>query len=175
MARDWESWLSNSVGPASTTEEQDRDRTEERVRKAIAADSRLAGSVHVFVKGSYANNTNVRNDSDVDVAVEWKTWSYISKTNEAAAYSWEGLGVSTGVFGPTPGEFRRWVEEALVSYFGSAAVDCTGNKAVKVAGGSTTLDADAVPCFRHLRYAVPGGTPHQGIRLYPRNGAQVEN
>ncbi len=31
----------------------------------------LPGSVRVYVKGSYANNTNVRRDSDVDIAVEW--------------------------------------------------------------------------------------------------------
>src|SRR3954469_19674815 len=96
MARDWETWLQNSIGPASDTEEADRDRTEKRIREAIQADGRLAGNVRVFVKGSYANNTNVRRDSDVDIAVEWKSWAYITKTNEAAKYDWAELGIGLG-------------------------------------------------------------------------------
>lgn len=175
MARDWETWLRNSIGPASSTEEQDRDRTEKRIRDAIAADQRLAGNVRVFVKGSYASNTNVRRDSDVDVAVEWKSWAYISKTNEAAKYSWDQLGVPLGDAAPSPAEYRRWVEQALCTAFGSVPVDVTGNKAIIVAGGSTTLDADVIPCFRHKRYEAKDREPHQGIRLYPQNGGTVEN
>lgn len=175
MARDWETWLRNSIGPASSTEEADRDRTERRIRDAILADPQLAGNVRVFVKGSYANNTNVRRDSDVDIAVEWKSWAYISKTNQAANLSWEQLGVSTGSNGPQPTEYRRWVEEALIRAFGTASVDTSGNKAITVTGSATTLDADVVPCFRHKRYDGPGRTPHVGIRLYPKNGGIVEN
>jgi tRNA nucleotidyltransferase (CCA-adding enzyme) len=33
--------------------------------------SDLPSSVRVYAKGSYANNTNVRRDADVDIAVEW--------------------------------------------------------------------------------------------------------
>ena len=172
MARDWETWLHNSTGPASATEEQDRDRTEQRIKKAIAADSRLAGNVRVFVKGSYATGTNVRRDSDVDIAVEWKSWSYISKPL-ADEYSWDQLGVPVGNQGPTPTEYRSWVEAALFAAFGYGAVS-PGNKAITVAGGSGTLDADVVPCFRHRRYDSPG-VSHTGIRLYPRNGGKVEN
>jgi predicted nucleotidyltransferase len=176
MARDWETWLRNSIGPASATEEQDRDRTETRIREAILADGRLAGNVRVFVKGSYANNTNVRRDSDVDIAVEWKSWAYISKVNEASKYEWDQLGVPLGSSSePTPAVYRQWVQTALINAFGSSNVDTTGNKAITVAAGSTTLDADVVPCFRHKRYSRLGGTPSQGIRLYPKNGGMVEN
>lgn len=176
MARDWESWLRNSIGPASPTEGQDRDRTEKRIREAILADRRLAGNVRVFVKGSYANNTNVRRDSDVDIAVEWKSRAYISKVNDASKYQWDQLGVSlnTGA-GPSRAEYRQWVETALINAFRASNVDTSRNKAVTVAAGSSTLDADVVPCFRHKRYSRPGDTPSQGIRLYPKNGGMVEN
>ena len=175
MARDWETWLRNSIGPASATEEQDRDRTEKRIREAVIADSRLTGRVRVFAKGSYANNTNVRRDSDVDIAVEWTSWAYISKVNEAAKYEWGQLGVSLGSSGPTTSEYRRWVEQALVAAFGSSSVETMGNKAITVAGGPTTLDADVVPCFQHKRYMTPGQPPAVGIRLYPKNGGVVDN
>lgn len=177
MARDWETWLRNSIGPASATEEQDRDRTEKRIRDAILASPRLAGNVRVFVKGSYANGTNVRRDSDVDVAVEWKRWSYISRANAATSLSWEELGTSEAVepLPPEPPEYRTWVEAALVAAFGHAAVNTDGNKAITVAGGSTTLDADVVPCFKHKRYTDRGVDPSVGIRLYPRTGRAIEN
>jgi hypothetical protein len=60
MARDWESWLASASGPASPTEEEERDRTESRIRDAIRAAEDLPSSVSVYAKGSYANNTNVR-------------------------------------------------------------------------------------------------------------------
>ena len=85
------------------------------------------------------------------------------------------MGVVTGAQGPEPAEYRRWVEEALVAAFGSSAVDTSGNKAITVSRGSTTLGADVVPCFQHLRYDGPNREPHRGIRLYPRNGGIVEN
>jgi predicted nucleotidyltransferase len=121
VARDWETWLRNSIGPASATEEADRDRTERRIRDAIMRDTRLAGNVRVFVTGSYANNTNVRADSDVDIAVEWTRWSYITKTNEAADWDWQQLGVPVTKSGPSTSEYRRWVEEALIAASAAAA------------------------------------------------------
>lgn len=174
MARDWESWLKNATGPASATEQQDAERTERRIREAIDAHPQLSGNVRVFLKGSYKNNTNVRRDSDVDIAVEWKTWQYVTKSNEAAPLTWEQLSVTTTDLGPTPAEYRGWVEQALTNAFGYAAVSA-GNKAITVSRNNTTLDADVVPCFRLLRYDKRGGTPHQGIRLYPRTGSSVEN
>jgi predicted nucleotidyltransferase len=175
VTRDWEPWLKNSIGPASDTEQADAERTEKRIRSAIEADGRLAGKVRIFVKGSYACGTNVRRDSDVDIAVEWNAWAYISRSNDAKKYTWEQLGVSTGNPDPEPSVYRRWIEEALVAAFGSAKVDLSGNKAITVKRGTNTLDADVVPCFRHERYDAPGRKPHVGIRLYPPSGASIEN
>jgi len=175
MARDWETWLSNSTGPASATEQEDRDRTEKRIADAVARDSFLGGNVRVFVKGSYANNTNVRRDSDVDIAVEWKSWAYVSRTNQATDHSWTQLGVNTTSHDMGPAEYRQRVEAALVNAFGSAAVDLSGNKAVTVAASSTTLDAHVVPCFRHKRWSRPNREPAVGIRLFPKNGGQIDN
>jgi tRNA nucleotidyltransferase (CCA-adding enzyme) len=78
MARDWESWLQRAAQPASATEEAKRDRTEQRVREAIRASSEIPSSVKVYVKGSHKNNTNVRQDADVDVCVEWTEFFYVS-------------------------------------------------------------------------------------------------
>lgn len=171
MARDWESWFQTASGPASTTEEADRDRTERQVREAIAADPRLTGGVRVFAKGSYKNGTNVRRDSDVDIAVMWNRWAYLDRVNDAVDLSWDALGVTLndGAQPPSPAQLREWVTEALMQRFGAATVDTSGNKAITVAGSSTRLDADVVPCFEYQRYESPHSRAN-GIALYPKNG-----
>jgi hypothetical protein len=66
-----EDQLSGWTGPSSDTEKDKQDRTERMIRQAIDAHEPFNGySLKVYAKGSYANNTNVRADSDVDIAVE---------------------------------------------------------------------------------------------------------
>src|SRR5688572_16642530 len=105
MARDWETWLQTAARPASPTEEAERDRTVERVKRAIESSVDIPStSVSVYVKGSYASNTNVRRDSDVDVAVEWIEWAYVSKTRSTRDMTPEQLGFTPVQAGPTPSE-----------------------------------------------------------------------
>jgi tRNA nucleotidyltransferase (CCA-adding enzyme) len=66
-----EQTLSGWTGPSSNSEQEKQDRTERMIREAIVEHSALSGvRLRVFAKGSYANNTNVRTDSDVDIAVQ---------------------------------------------------------------------------------------------------------
>src|SRR5438105_3175799 len=71
MARDWDSALQAWVKPASATQDEKRKHTEREIAEAIRSSGLAAGAIRVFAKGSYANSTNVRQDSDVDVAVEY--------------------------------------------------------------------------------------------------------
>lgn len=66
-----EGTLAGWTGPSSDTEQDKQARTERMVREAIDAHEAFRGySFSVYAKGSYPNNTNVRADSDVDVAVQ---------------------------------------------------------------------------------------------------------
>jgi tRNA nucleotidyltransferase (CCA-adding enzyme) len=59
------------TGPSSSTEQEKQDRTERMIRQAINSHAPFNNcSLNIYAKGSYANNTNVRSDSDVDIAVE---------------------------------------------------------------------------------------------------------
>lgn len=61
----------------SQTERDECENAERAVRKAIAASSDLATrSVRDFVQGSYADRTNVRQDSDVDIWVLCRNVSF---------------------------------------------------------------------------------------------------
>jgi len=67
-----EEQLSKWTQPAYENEDARRENTEKLIGEAIQSNSFLAGlSIDVYAKGSYKNNTNVRRDSDVDVAVEY--------------------------------------------------------------------------------------------------------
>lgn len=174
MPRDWESWLQTAARPASTTEEAERDSTLARIKRAIDQSREIdSGSVNIYVKGSYATNTNVRRDSDVDVAVEWTRWSYVMKAFDAVDKTPEQLGFTPIQAGPTPAEFRAEVERALVALFGGA-VDTSGDKAINVTRATGTLDADVVPCFSLHRYDRPGSY-HAGHRIYPKSGGWINN
>jgi len=62
--------LASWTGPSSNGEQENQERTERMIREAVNSHDPFAGcSLKVYAKGSYANNTNVRADSDVDIAV----------------------------------------------------------------------------------------------------------
>jgi tRNA nucleotidyltransferase (CCA-adding enzyme) len=74
---DWEPWLQNSAKPPSDTEDSKAEATEEQIREALTDYGPLEDRDYaVYVKGSYANNTNVRLDYDVDIAVEYRGFFY---------------------------------------------------------------------------------------------------
>jgi hypothetical protein len=174
MARDWESWLQTAARPASATEEAKRDRTEQRIREAIQASREIPSSVRVYVKGSYKTNTNVRQDADVDVCVEWTDFAYVGTLGRTVGMGPAELRYTASTNPMTPTEFRARVERALVRQFGSALVDTSGDKAIDVEAGSNTLDADVVPCFEMHRYDGPGSYV-VGQRLFPKSGGWIDN
>ncbi len=174
MARNWEPWLQSAARPASATEEAKRDRTEQRIREAIRASSEIPSSVRVYVKGSYKTNTNVRQDADVDICVEWTASFYVDTWGETAGMGPDELKYTPATNPMMPAEFRARVERALVRQLGSALVDTSGDKAIDVAASSNTLDADVIPCFELRRY----DTPHRyvvGQRLFPKSGGEIDN
>ena len=69
-SEDWEGIFRRWVGRASNTEEGRCENATTMIEAAMAEFEPLAGlEIHVFQRGSYPANTNVRQASDVDVAV----------------------------------------------------------------------------------------------------------
>lgn len=184
MARDWESTLRSWIKPASDSEEEKRERTERAITDALNAVPGIRDlPIKVYAKGSYANNTNVRADSDVDVAVEYTGIEYFDFTHGLEGMTREEAHQETGAFGPvtTPysaEQLKNDVERALVEKFGRAAVT-RHNKALTVREQSNRLAADVVPCFTYRRYwdrAPRGGLRcHKGTRIFPDTGWPIEN
>ncbi len=182
MARDWEATLRSWVKPPSDNEDSKRDRTESEIKAALKASSILSNvNYRVYAKGSYANNTNVRLDYDVDIAVECHDFYYYDKDGvgsdvrktaavERAFIPYKGI--------YTHDKFKADVESALVNYYGRDAIT-RGNMAMRVREKKTTLPADVVPCFEyHYVYDVDAnGNPiyFEGTRVYKDKGGYVHN
>jgi len=65
------------------------------------------------------------------------------------------------------GQFKNEIEEALVSYFGRAAIK-RGNKAFDVHETSYHVEADVAPFFEHRRYRADG-SHDEGVALLTDN------
>lgn len=171
--RDWEAVFTTwSQGPG-VTEQEKCENAERAVRKAIAASDALARrNVDVFAQGSYANRTNVRQDSDVDVCVRLNE-PFFSDLPSGVTKKDVGLVDSDYTYA----QFKNDVEGALRSYFGSAAVT-RGKKAFDVHANTYRVDADVVPTLVHRRYVrSDDGTfyYHVGTELRPDNGGSIIN
>ena len=152
--------------PLSATEDQKCENAVGMVKKAIDASSALRGrSIRVFSQGSYRNNTNVRADSDVDIAVCCSDTVDLDFTF-APGLNKYSLGYSDATY--TADQMRREVGEALRSYFGAAGVT-EGNKAFDVHSNSYRVDADVVPCIEHRRY-YDNDWYIVGTAIYPKSG-----
>lgn len=162
--RDWETTFRSWAKPPGKTEEQRIANAEKAIRDAIAASDALKiRDIKVFTQGSYRNNTNVRKDSDVDIAVvcydvffpdypQGTTKETFGNINSNYSYQ----------------TFKNEVEDALIDRFGRAAVN-RGNKAFDVHENSYRVEADVAPFFEHRRYH-PSGSYLSGVELRPDNG-----
>jgi hypothetical protein len=151
VSRDWEvTFNSWSRGP-SDTESAKAENSERMIRKAISASSALAQrQVEVFTQGSYRNNTNVRQDSDVDVCVRLMD---LIEADMPAGLSDNQVGLSDAT-GYAHADFKDDVGAALRSYFGAGGVT-RGDKAFDVHENTYRIDADVVATVEHRRYVLP--------------------
>lgn len=164
-----EDQLAGWTGPSSATEREKQTHTEKMIREAISAHDAFQGvSYSVYAKGSYANNTNVRSDSDVDIAVECTEVSYFDDKDPNADHSGTPY---TGIWTPT--YLRSQVEAALRAKF-PGAVDTTGSTALRVNSNTARVDADVVPCFHFIEYFA-GGSTREGTRVFKKSGDFTEN
>jgi len=122
----------------------------------------------VYAKGSYANNTNVRADSDVDIAVECTEAVYWGQSqpgvhNPAGTYqgNW------------TPQKLREELMVALINKF-EKGVDPSGSTAIRVHSSSARVDADVVPCFTY-EYHFDKSSLLTGTKIFKRDNSALVN
>lgn len=165
---DLEGKLAGWTGPSSATEQDKQDRTERMIREAIKEHAAFDScNLAIYAKGSYANNTNVSTDSDVDIAVQCGNlyyWDEAEKgTRKSSPYS--------GIW--TPKKLRSELGTALRAKF-PGQVDASGSTAFRINSSSARVEADVVPCFNY-RYYLSGGGYREGSKVFKKDGESLIN
>lgn len=161
--------------PPSKTEQERVEAVKKAIKRAIDAYEPLkAHPTRVDVHGSYATNTNVRQNSDVDVQIVFTLYFH----NDYSGV--DGLEPADVGFSPLEDysmeQARPDVLAALRSHFGSDRVTDKA-KAIHVAESPGHVEADVIACFMHRRY---GGTKqnlryNEGVRFKTRAGDMITN
>lgn len=100
----------------------------------------------IFLQGSYANNTNVKQNSDVDICVMYKNVFHYSMPD---GYSLDGSYTDSSL---DYFDLRNTIKKALIKKFGSDRV-IDKNKAIRILSNSYTTDADVVVAFQYRKYS----------------------
>ncbi len=126
--------------------------------------------IQIFVQGSYANNTCVRGDSDVDIAI-------VRRDQFEYAFGKPFILVN-----PEKREegklFKNVVEVVLRKHFPYAVT--RKNKSIKVDGNTYRKQADTVPCFAIHYYSDwydrnDQSSFFEGITIYADDGQIIVN
>jgi hypothetical protein len=128
--------------------------------------------IEIFIQGSYANNTCVRGESDVDIAVVRKDKYEYAFGKEFSPY------VPGFTHNTEAAEFKSVIERVLKDYFTTPYVH-RKNKSIKVDGNSYRKQADTVPAFgMHYFYNSEMNDYAsflEGITIYADNGQTINN
>ncbi|CAI8246012.1 MAG: Uncharacterised protein [Cryomorphaceae bacterium] len=154
MAKFTEKTLTYWTKPPSDTEESKLENAERMVREAISEDETLKSkSTETFGQGSYANNTNVKNNSDIDINVRYTGGFYfiLPPNTEEKDVGLDKLSGSSYSYT----EFKNDIETALVNKFGRKEV-VRNDKCITIKENSYRVETDVVPTWNYRLYSENG-------------------
>lgn len=106
--------------------------------------------VRLFLQGSYANNTNVRTQSDVDIAVVQEDVFTTEYRTDSNTFPQSDKDYNFCTASSSEISFKDEVQKCLEKKFGKDVE--RGDKSIKIHGNSYRKDADVVPCRRYRDY-----------------------
>lgn len=166
----WEDSFQSWAKAPGQTEQSKCDNAVAAIRKAKDAWLALANrGVSVFAQGSYANRTNVRQDSDVDVCMLCSDTFFYDLPPGKTTSNFNLI--TPPDYGYS--QFKNDVGAALTSYFSSGHV-VRGNKAFDIHENTYRISADVVPCFPYRSYLDNSGWL-EGVAFLPDNGGRIVN
>ncbi|NMC98744.1 MAG: nucleotidyltransferase [Bacteroidales bacterium] len=131
----------------------------------------------IYLQGSYKNNTNIANSSDVDIVIELTSMYYYdtqllseshriykNRDNKPSKYSFS--------------EFKNAVLSALVKEFGNTIIK-RDNKCLRFRGHKNYCDADIIPCCTYKQYLFyenySNSRANEGIEFQADSGEWIVN
>lgn len=150
MAKYSEDTLTRWTKPPSDSEQTRLETSERMVREAISEDETLSKkSTEIFGQGSYANDTNVKLNSDIDINVSY-TGGYFFDLPKDKTEADMGID-KDGPSGYSFSEFKNDVEVALVKKFGRDQVK-RNDKCITIKGTAQRVQTDVIPTWNYRRY-----------------------
>lgn len=155
--------------PVSTTEDQKCKNIVSQVTTAMQ--EKFGNAVKIFLQGSYENNTNIKQDSDVDIVVCYEGMyfpdlDWLNVDQKAAYY----LQHPNSIY--TFSEFKTDVLNKLNEKFGNAE---RKNKCVFIPGNTYRVNADVVACCPSKRYTDLNTIDAIGISFDTETGIRVKS
>lgn len=151
-----------------------------RIQLALNKDSSplKARGVRIFLQGSYASDTNIHAESDIDVVVLYEKVFY----EDTTALTPVERQIHAAHFSPSEyrwHDLRAEVLKALYGHFGAGKVDAASGKALKVHTGAGRMTADVLPAIKFIRYATYPSpttfTAHFGLQFFDSTGNAIRN
>lgn len=160
--------------PPSPTEQEKINNAINMIKSAIAGSQELQDlDIEIFAQGSFANNTNVKASSDVDVCIMLKS-TFFTKYPPGQCDSDYGFIEGTITYN----DYKSRVLNALIKKFGSSNVHL-GDKSIKIRSNSYHVEADAVVAFMLKDYYLINSKQAdkyiEGIRFISNSGVTVSN
>lgn len=169
-----EETLKSWTAPLSQTEEQRVENAIRMIKDAVTSYGKLSDcTLEIFSQGSYANNTNVRQNSDVDICAMLTSTvfcNYIDgKTDNDYGYTAGSI---------TYSDYNSYIVEALKGKFGHDVV-AVGNKSITISSNSYRVNADVVPAFQYRDFKIIGSADPvkyvEGVKYFAKDGTEVIN
>jgi hypothetical protein len=156
--------------PPSDAEESKLANAERLVNEAVSEDKTLKEmKPKVFGQGSYANDTNVRLNSDIDINVRYDGAFYFQLPEGKTRADFGLNSPATYTFA----EFKNAIETALVNKFGRKEV-YRDDKCITIKESPTRVVTDVVPTWKFARY-FNDGTTVEGVKLISDKGKPIVN
>lgn len=175
-ATDWDRKFETWKQPSGTDEATKCENAERIIRNAISRSAALnKRDIRVAAHGSYRNNTNVRQNSDVDIYVCCYD-TFFHDFSHAQDFDKDTVGITPAIY--LYPQFKSELQDALLAAFGPSGVT-PGNKAFDVHANTYRVDADVVACFEYRRYTTGnkynGFKYDSGIKFFSASNEEVIN
>lgn len=162
--------LADFTEPVSDTEADKIDHAVKAVKDALnASDIVFSDKYRVFGQGSYANRTNIKRKSDVDINVCYTDAFYFKLPTGYTREDFDFNSPATYSFS----QYKNDIEQMLKDFFGKENVK-RKNKCLHVKSNTYRVECDVVPTWTYKRYDSRY-TMAQGVKLISDSGGEVIN
>lgn len=156
-----EFWLQLWATPP--TRDNDKSASTYALIKAIL-ERKFGNKVKIFLQWSYANRTNIKKDSDIDIVICYQD-SCFTDTSKLSEKDKELYNSNRTDATYKFSNFKNDVQKCLEESFWKNPHTERKDKCIRIYWNHTRVDADMVPCFVHKRFKTHNTTSAEWVEF----------